>query len=758
MNPMNSTGLTGKIARTSAQRPWTVVAIWVVVLIIAVASMATLGNKFTMNEEFRVDLESRVADEQITERLNGGSKDPAQERVIVSSTDLTVDDPAFAAVVNDVAAQLSAHAEVSGVTTYYETGQDNLVSFDRHRTVIVTSIVGDPADALQNGLPVVETIHELRTPAPGFEVLTLGQASVGHTFNTIAEEGLAKGESIGIVVALIVMAVVFGTLVAAGLPIILTIVALLVTTSIAMATSHVLGLNSAIVQMIAMIGLAIGIDYTLFIVSRYREEREHGLGIIDAITRASDTAGKAVLFSGLTVIVSLLGMLIVPWNLMTSMAGAIVVVMVSVVMTVTLLPAVLRLLGDKVNRGKLPFIGYQRVTANTTSRGGSGFWAWTSRLVMRRPVVSLVASAGLLLVLGSFTLSLNLGYTSISNLPESTDTIRALNIFEREFPGADYQPATIVVAADDVTTPDVQQAINSLLATLDTDAAFGPATIVTSEQNDLARIDVALTADGESEQSIDAVKRLRDTYIPPIFAAIDAEARVTGETAFRVDIVNLAKTYLPIIVGFVLTVSFLLLLVAFRSIVVPLKAITMNLLSVFASYGLLVLVFQKGVGAKLLGFQQVAQIDAFVLVFLFCILFGLSMDYHVFLLSRIKEQFNLTGDNEQAVATGLQSTGRLITSAALIMVGVFGGFAAADLGNMQQFGFGLAAAVFLDATIVRMVLVPASMALLGKRNWYLPSWLARLPEIHIDGTPARVAPEPFDRDAGGFGLEPVIVD
>jgi len=760
MSSKNPTGLTGKIARTSAQRPWTVVAIWVVVLIIAVASMATLGNNFTMNEEFRVDLESRVADEQITERLNGGSEDPAQERVIVSSTDLTVDDPAFAAVVTDVAAQLSAHNEVSGVTTYYETGENNLVSFDRHRTVIVTTMAGDPADVVQNAAPVIETIHALRTPAPGFEVLTLGQASVTETFNTIAEEGLAKGESIGIIVALIVMAVVFGTLVAAGLPIVLTVVALIVTTSIAMATSHLLALNSAVVQMIAMIGLAIGIDYTLFIVSRYREEREHGLNIIDAITCASDTAGKAVLFSGLTVIVSLLGMLIVPWNLMTSMAGAIVVVMVSVLMTLTLLPAVLRLLGDKVNRGKLPFIGYQRATPSTTSRGSSGFWTWTSRLVMRRPIVSLVATAGLLLILGSFTFSLNLGYTSISNLPESTDTIQALNIFEREFPGADFQPATIVVTANDVTTPDVQQAINNLLATLDMDASFGAATIVTSQQNDLTRIDVALTADGESEQSIDAVKRLRDTYIPPIFDTIDAEASVTGETAFRIDIVNLAKTYLPIIVAFVLTVSFLLLLVAFRSIIVPLKAITMNLLSVFASYGLLVLVFQKGIGAKLLGFQQVEQIDAFVLVFLFCILFGLSMDYHVFLLSRIKEKFDLTGDNEQAVATGLQSTGRLITSAALIMVGVFGGFAAADLGNMQQFGFGLAAAVFLDATIVRMILVPASMALLGKRNWYLPIWLAWLPQIHIEGTPAHITPEvgPHDRDADGLLPELALAD
>jgi RND superfamily putative drug exporter len=756
--PVRTTGLTGKLARFSALHPWKMVTVWIVVLVVALATIATAGDRFTMNEEFRVDLESRVADDLITERLNGGEEDPAQERVIVSSTEMTVDDPAFEDVVANIATALGAHEEVSQVETYYGTGQDALVSFDRHRTIVVTTLAGDPGDAVQNAQPVLETIHELKTPAPGFEVLTLGAASVTDTFNTTAEAGIAKGESIGIIVALIVMLVVFGTLVAAGLPIVLTIVSLIVTTAVAMATSHVFELNSAVVQMIAMIGLAVGIDYTLFIVSRFREERERGLDIVDAITRSGETASKAVLFSGLTVVVSLLGMLVVPWNLMTSVLGAITVVLVSVLMTLTLLPAVLRLLGDRINRLKLPFIGYRQATAGPTSHGHSGFWTWISRVVMRRPLVSLTASAGLLLILGSFALTMNLGYASLSNLPESTDSVHALNIFQNEFPGADYQPVTIVIDADDVTAPAVQNAVNGLIVTLETDPSFGAATLVTSDQNDLVRIDVALNGDGESKPAVDAVNRLRNNYIPTHFDAIDAEARVTGDTASMLDVIGLARDYLPIVIVLVLAVSFLLLLLAFRSIVVPIKAIVLNLLSVFASYGLLVLVFQKGFGAGLLGFQQVPQIDAFVLLFLFCILFGLSMDYHVFLLSRIKEHFDLTGDNEQAVARGLQSTGRLITSAALIMVGVFGGFAAADLANLQQFGFGLAAAVFLDATIVRMILVPASMALLGNRNWYLPSWLAWLPEIHIEGAPATVAPQPYGRDIDDPLLKPALAD
>ncbi|MEZ4520825.1 MAG: MMPL family transporter [Thermomicrobiales bacterium] len=755
---MNSTGLIGRFARASARHPWKVIAAWIVVLLIALATMTTIGSGLTMNEEFRTDLESRVADDLITARLNSGVEDPAQERVIVSSADVTVDDPSFAAVVADVAAALRAHDEVSGVTTYFETGQDELVSIDRHRTVILTSLAGDPANAAQDAQPVLDTIHELRTPAPGFEVLTLGEASVIETVNTTAEEGMARGESIGIIIALIVMALVFGTLVATGLPIVLTIVALLVTTGIAMAASHVFSLNAAVVQMIAMIGLAVGIDYTLFIVSRYREERERGLGTVDAITRAGDTASKAVLFSGLTVVVSLLGMLIVPWNLMTSVLGAIGIVLVSVLMTLTLLPAVLGLLGDRINRGVIPFVGYRRTMNDASNQGRSGFWIWTSRLVMRRPVVSLIASAGLLLVLGSFTLSLELGHANLSNLPEDSDSIRAVEIFEQEFAGADYQPATIVVTGDDVTTPDVQNAIAGLVSTLEADPAFGAAMTVTSEQDDLVRIDVALNADGDSNQAIAAVERLRKEYLPPLFDPITAEARVTGETASMMDVIDLARTYLPIVVAFVLAVSFLLLLVAFRSVVVPLKALTMNLLSVFASYGLLVLVFQKGFGAGLLGFQQVEQIDAFVLLFLFCILFGLSMDYHVFLLSRIKEQFDRSGDNEQAVTAGLRSIGRLITSAALIMVGVFGGFAAADLANLQQFGFGLAAAVFLDATIVRMILVPASMALLGSRNWYLPAWLSWRPEFHNEGAPAHTAAAPSELAEDGMLPKPMIAD
>lgn len=740
--------LTGRAARWSAQHPWKVVGIWAAALIVALAMIGVMGNRFTAEDEIRTELEAFTADELITERLNNGVEAPAQEFVIVSSDDLTVDDPAFKTVVDSVVAKIEAHDDlVSDVSTYYETGDEHLISFDRHRALVVTTIAGDPQTAINTALPLLATIEEIGEPAPGFDVMNLGETSVTHTVTSTAEEGIFKGESIGMIIALTVMALVFGTLIAAGLPILLTFVAILITMGLAMATSYLTSINEAAATMIFMIGLAVGVDYALFILSRYREEREHGLDVLDAITRAGDTSTKAVLFSGMTVVASLLGMMIVPWNVLTSLGtGAILVVLVSVLMTLTLLPAAVGLLGDRIDRGKVPFLGYQRAKVSEPAHANAGVWNWLSRTVMRRPVVSAIASAGLLLFLGSFTFSLSMGYGDISVLPEDSPTMQAYETFQNEFPGAAYQPATIVIEADDVTTPEVQNAVDGLLASLANDATFGEATIVTSENDDLVRIDVALNADAESNAAVDAVDRLRSDYIPAQFEALDAEAHVTGYTAFMTDITDLVRTYLPLIFGFVLTISFGLLLLAFRSLVVPAKAIIMNLLSVFAAYGLMVLVFQKGVGADLFGFRQVERIDAFVPMVLFTIIFGLSMDYHVFLLSRIKEHFDLTGDNQESVATGLRSTGRLITGAALIMVGVFGGFAAADLTAMQQFGFGLAVAVILDATIVRMILVPASMALLGDRNWYLPSWLAWLPEIHIEGAPSSTAPIPVLED------------
>jgi RND superfamily putative drug exporter len=488
-------------------------------------------------------------------------------------------------------------------------------------------------------------------------------------------------------------------------------------------------MSEFIVFIITLVGLAVGIDYSLLIIHRFREERVRGREKIEAITTAGATASRTVFFSGMAVAIALAGMLIMPDPVFQSFAvGAILVVGATVLAALTLLPAVLGLLGDRVNWLTLPFIG-RRGGAESTG----GFWGWTTKVVTARPVISVLLTGGLLIALAVPLLNLNLGSTGISTLPEDSDQRHAFDVINEEFSDG-VLTADIVIDAPDVNDPAVQSGIADLTTSLDEDEFFG--TISDIEKNatgDLALLTVAMPGDFSSPESKSALERLRDDYIPAAFDDETADIFVGGPTAETVDSVQTQKDYLPFVFTFVLGFSFLLLLVVFRSIVVPLKAIIMNLLSVGAAYGVLVLVFQEGIGTGLLGFQESPVIESWLPLFLFAILFGLSMDYHVFLLSRIKERYDETGDNTASVAYGLRQTASIITGAALIMMAVFGGMASGELVVFQQVGFGLAVAIILDATIIRMILVPASMELLGDWNWYFPSWLEWIPEIHIEG-------------------------
>jgi RND superfamily putative drug exporter len=486
-----------------------------------------------------------------------------------------------------------------------------------------------------------------------------------------------------------------------------------------------------------MIGLAVGIDYALFIVSRYREERQRGRSKHEAIEVTGGTASKAVLFSGTTVVLALLGMFLIPTIIFRSLgAGAILVVIVGVIATLTLVPALLSLLGDKIDwprRKRYPQTMDGRPAGSidpVLKPRSTGFWAGITRIVMARPVVSVILSAGLLIAAALPYIQLEIGEAGVDSLPKS-DLRTAYEVLIRDFPVGRLAPVEIVIDAP--RSDAVITGIEQLTATMSQDPAFGPPE--QAEWNpaaDLALLRVPLTVDATSSEALDAVVRLRHDLVPEAFAGVTADVLVTGRPAENADFKATIDDYTPIVFAFVLGLSFLLLLVAFRSIVVPLKAIVMNLLSVGAAYGLMVLVFQKGYLHGFFGFQMAPTIENWIPIFLFCVLFGLSMDYHVFLLSRIKEHYDQTHDNRESVVVGLQSTGKIITGAALIMVTVFGGFASGTLVMFQQMGFGLAVAVILDATIVRSVLVPASMALLGDSNWYLPKWLSWLPNLHID--------------------------
>jgi RND superfamily putative drug exporter len=669
--------------------------------------------------------ESTKAQDLIDQRLR--QETPPEEFIVVESQAATAEQEAYASFVDSLVSDLRALKEVTSVASYRD-GAQGLVSADRHTVLIPVTLAGDQADAADTAASVVDAVKEANGSG-GFRVTTVGFGSVEGEMSTLLEETLQRGELVGIVLALVVLLVVFGAAVAAGLPIVLALLSIFVAAAATALASNAMDMSNFVVFIITMIGLAVGIDYSLFIVQRFREERGRGREKIEAIATAGATASRTVVFSGMAVAIALAGMLIMPDATFRSFAvGAILVVAATVVASMTLLPAVLGLLGDRVNWLSLPFVGGGRRSA---SDGGP--WDGIAKAVMARPVLSVVVTGGLLIAAAVPLFDMNLGSVGIGSLPEDSDMRHAFDVINKEFSDG-VLTADIVIDAPQVNGPAVQDAIADLTAFLREDEFFGASKVETNEAGDLALLTVAMPGDFSSSESRAALRRLRGDYIPAAFDGVAATVMVGGPTAMTVDAVQTQRDYLPLVFTFVLGASFLLLLLVFRSIVVPLKAVALNLLSVGAAYGILVLVFQDGAGTGLLGLREAPVIESWLPLFLFAILFGLSMDYHVFLLSRIKEHYDETRDNAASVAHGLRSTAGIITGAALIMVVVFAGMASGELVVFQQVGFGLAVAVILDATIIRMVLVPASMELLGDWNWYFPGWLEWLPKINIEGT------------------------
>ena len=526
----------------------------------------------------------------------------------------------------------------------------------------------------------------------------------------------------------------FGAVVAALVPIGLAIVGIGIALGLAALIGQVYELVFFVTLMITMIGLAVGIDYSLLMISRFRDELGRGLPVAEAVERTGATAGRTVLFSGVTVVIALLGLFIVPMGFFRSLGlGAVLVVIVELAATLTLLPAVLMLLGPNVNRLSIPFVGKRgAVDAQPAGDSGGGFWDVTTRLVTRFPAIGLLAVGIPMVVVTLFYFQIETGLNGVDKLPEGARTREAFLALEADpaFSFGVANPVEIAIEGNP-QDPQVQAAVAGLTASL---AALSPAPPVlqVNPEGDLALMQVVLPGEPSSPDTVAALDTIRDELVPAAFADVPATASVGGISSVASDVFAITAFYTPIVFGFVLGFSFIVLMLVFRSIVIPVKAVFMNLLSVGASYGILVLVFQKNVGRELLGFQHAEVIDVWIPLFLFAVLFGLSMDYHVFLLSRVRERYDQTGNNAEAVASGLRETTGIITGAALIMVAVFGAFASGQTIVNQQVGFGLAVAILLDATLVRSVLVPASMELLGSRNWYLPSWLEWLPDVRVE--------------------------
>jgi uncharacterized membrane protein YdfJ with MMPL/SSD domain len=535
---------------------------------------------------------------------------------------------------------------------------------------------------------------------------------------------LAGERSIPITIGVLLL--VLGTLVAVGIPILLALTGVIATIGLVALTSHVVPADSNVNAVILLIGLAVGVDYSLFYIKRWREERAAGREPDVALRAAAATSGRSVLISGFTVLIAMAGMFFATDKTYLSFGIAtIIVVAVAMLGSLTVLPAVLSKLGTRVDKGRIPFVHRLRNDA-----GGSRFWAAILRPTLRHPVVAVVLAGGALLLLALPAFRMHTAQSGFEALPKDAPTVETIQRIQRDFSNGNVAPALVAVQAD-TDLPATQRAIGELKArALASGQAKTPIDVEVSASHDVARIEVPLVGSGVDGKSNEALATLRDDILPATVGRLpDATWAVTGITAQSVDQNALLKSKAPIVFGFVLIFAFCLLLVAFRSIVIALKAVLLNLLSVGAAYGVLILTFQWGWGEGVLNFTSNGGIAYWLPIFLFVILFGLSMDYHVFILSRIREAYDRGLSTEEAIERGITSTAGVVTSAAIVMVGVFFVFALMPILDMKEMGIGLAAAVLIDATIVRAVLLPASMKLLGDWNWYLPSWLEWLPRL-----------------------------
>lgn len=699
-------GLIGRIARRSAARPWLTISLWLVVLVAAGAAAGTIGKYVSPIQTNLVTTEAdREANLEQQYRVGADDGKRFAEQVLVSSDFVNASTRSFADVVAHAAAALNGIAGVSHVSA-----AEAVVSPNGHAALLKFSMVADDA-VLHTAVDAVSA-----TATSEIDAFVAGPESTALAVNAMAKADLARGEGIGVVVALIVLIFVFGAVVAAGLPVVVALGSIIVATGIGAITSRIIAssgtqVSNSLTIFVGMMGLALGIDYSLLTVQRFREELARGRTILDAVIITGETANRAVFTSGLTVVAAIGGLMLLPQNTFLGIGIAIIAVAASAVsVALFLLPAVLTLLGHRVNSWRLPMRH-----PGEASRG----WNRLAQWVARRPGSAATVGLAILGVLMIPLLSLRFAMPSPDSWPTDFVINKANVVYTEDF---GFTEATTSVAVTGVSGAE----ISALAAAIEADAGFAGTT--TDSRNGATFIDTHDAFSSADVRSGDAIRRLRDVIIPKHVTGPGATAVVGGDRAAEYDNFALISHATPWSVAFILGVTFVLLMVMFRSVVVPIKAIIMNIIGTAATFGVLVAAFQWGWGDAL-GVPSVEGVSPYMPVMVFALVFGLSMDYHVFLLSRIRERYEATGDTKASVIEGVSRTGPLITGAALIMIGVFGGFASASIPELSQWGFGLAVGVLLDATVIRILLVPAAMAWLDKANWYLPSWLEWLPRV-----------------------------
>jgi uncharacterized membrane protein YdfJ with MMPL/SSD domain len=713
--------LAARAGRWSAGHRRLAVAGWLAFVVIAFMAGGAVGQRHITREQ-QGNGDSRVARQLIADHF----PKQADEMVLVQGHGIVgIGHPAFDAAVRDVVARLRALRSVRDVRSPLIEANFSQLSYDG-RSVLVKFVVpgGEEAAKDRVGASLAATAAAQRAH-PGIRIEQFGDASANKALSKLFDSDFHKAETTSLPITLAILLVAFGALVAAGIPLLLGLTAVMATLGMVAPISRLVPFDQTASSVILLIGLAVGVDYSMFYLRRKLEERTAGRDNTDALAIAAATSGRAVLTSGLTVLIAMSGMFLAGSVVFRSFAiGTMLVVAVAMLGSVTVLPAVLSLLGDKVERGRVPVIARRRHRA----AGAPSVWGWIVDRVLRHPVVAIVLSAGLLIAMALPALHMRTVESGLAGLPRSVPVMRTYDRIQAAFPGGPI-PAVVAVRAADVTAPAVQAAIAKLRrAAVASDQMGGPVTLMISPDRKLARVEIPLAGNGTDARSERALNALRGRLIPAtVERAPGVDAYVTGATADSKDFTDRMQARLPLVFAFVLGLAFLLLLFTFRSIVIPLKAIVLNMLSVGAAYGVLTWLFQDAHGRQLLGFRPIGGVVDWLPLFLFVVLFGLSMDYHVFILSRVREAHDRGMATDVAVAQAIKSTAGVVTSAAMVMVAVFGIFATLSAIEFKMTGVGLAVAVLLDATIVRAVLLPAAMKLLGDWNW----WLPHLPRLHI---------------------------
>jgi RND superfamily putative drug exporter len=713
--------VTGAAGRWSATHPWLAISIWVGCVAVLLVTGHLAGTQQVDNTAFNVGQSARA--EQMISRNFARH---ASEYVLFENRALRVGAPVYQAAIRDVQRRIEATGRVTQVRSPLDPRFANQVSATRHAALLEFQITGAIKNAATTVIPVLAAVHASAAQYPQIQIAETGDASVSKAVNDVVLTDMRRAEALSFPITLLILLIAFGALVAAMLPLGLAIMAILAASGLVAFTSHLSGVTEQATSVMLLIGLAVGVDYSMFYVKRQREERAAGRSALDAIEVAAATSGRSVLISGLTVLLAMAGMYLTGSKIFYGMGQAtMIVVAVAVVGSLTLLPALLALLGDKVDKGQLPVVSRLRRPA-----GQSRVWGAILDRVLARPALSAVAAGLVLVVLALPVLRLHTATPGASDLPQNAPALQTYNRVQHVFPGGG-SPAIVVVEARNVTSPAVIAAAASFeKAALATGQMHQPITVIPNSSLTAAIIQVPLAGSGEDAASVAALATLRDKVIPQTLGKVPGiRAAVTGETAGTADFNALMSSRAVWVFGFVLLLAFVLLLISFRSLVIPATAVILNLLSVAAAYGVIVALFQWGWGQSALSFTSEHAVASWLPLFLFVILFGLSMDYHVFILSRIRESYDRTRQTEAAVAHGVKTTAGVITAAAVVMVFVFLTFATLSMVSLKEMGVGLAVAVLLDATLVRAVLLPAVMTMLGRRNWYLPRWLGWLPQV-----------------------------